>query len=347
MARIFYGVMGDARGHVNRALTIVKEMPEHEFLFFGGGRVLDLVQEGYQVEEAPMPSTFYRGDSVDLPATILNAVKVFMGRRGVIDRAADIIKDFDPDLVLTDYEFFTPLAARKLGRTCVSVDHQHVLTHCAYKTPPEQLLSRMMTNFSVRHLYSNASLFVVISFFQIPAVDPTVTAVLPPVIRRMVTEYKPTLGDHVLVYQTSPTFHRTIPVLEELEDRFIIYGAGEQPSRKNLQFKKPAQHGFLADLASARYVITNGGHNVISEALYLGKPVLSFPIVNAYEQFINAWFLARMEYGDYSTSPTPGKRVFDEFQSRLHIFRAGIEQGTFFGNEILARKLQKLVNGGI
>jgi uncharacterized protein (TIGR00661 family) len=90
-------------------------------------------------------------------------------------------------------------------------------------------------------------------------------------------------------------------------------------------------------------VITNGGHNVVSEALYLGKPVFSFPIANAYEQFLNAHFLARLGYGDYSLASRPGKPVLEEFEARLNEFRVSIKQENFFGNEEVTARLEELL----
>jgi len=341
MARIVYGVMGDARGHVTRALTVAGELPQHEILFVGGGRVHDLKAHGYQVVDVPMASTLYRNNRVDLPATVMNAVKVFGGGRKVVNRLAQVIDRFDPQLILTDYEYFTPLAARKLGRACVSVDHQHILTHCGYEIPSEQRLSRLMTNLSIRALYSNASHFIVVSFFKLPPKTPASTEVLPPIIRAEVRKLRPVHGEHVLVYQTSPTFVRLFPVLEQTPRRYLIYGFGERPPQSNLVFKPYSNEGFLADLASCRYAITNGGHNVVSEALFLGKPVLSFPIVNAFEQFLNAYFLSRLGYGDYSTAAVPSVEFLRTFESRLEEFTANINGVDFLGNKELVAHLEK------
>ena len=70
MARIFYGVMGDARGHISRALTIALEMRQHEFLFVGGGTIRILQENGYQVENVPTTPTIIRNHRVDLAATV-------------------------------------------------------------------------------------------------------------------------------------------------------------------------------------------------------------------------------------------------------------------------------------
>jgi uncharacterized protein (TIGR00661 family) len=335
--------MGDARGHVSRALTVAQEMSRHDILFLGGGHVHDMEAEGYPVEDVPMASTSYRNNRVDIPATVGHALGVFFNAGSTIRRVCEIINHFDPDLILTDYEYFTPRAARKLGRLCVSLDHQHVLTHCSYEPPAQQRLSRFMTCAAIRHLYSSASNYLIISFFQPEPADMASTAVTPPVIRAAVKGQVPSDGDHVLVYQTSPTFRRLFPVLERMAGRFIIYGLGQQADRRNLIFKAPSKEGFLRDLATSRYVIANGGHNVLSEALYLGKPVLCFPIANAYEQFLNAFFLAKLGYGDYSVAPDPHSDFLETFESRVDEYRANISTENFFGNSDVVAQLGRFL----
>ncbi|MFZ5868469.1 MAG: glycosyltransferase family protein [Thermodesulfobacteriota bacterium] len=343
MARILLGVMGDAGGHINRARIIAREMSSHEFLFVGGGRAQDLRSTGHAVEDVPCPGTYYRNNRVDILATVRNALRVILTRRSAIKRLADIIRRFDPHLILTDYEYFTPLAARTLGRPCVSIDHQHVLTHCAYEPPTDQLVNRLMTTTVVRKLFSQAERFFITSYFILEPLNPNTTTVIPPIVRRDVTEISPSLADQVLVYQTSPTFHQLFPVLEQMASRFIVYGFGEMPSRKNIMFKAPSRQGFLEDLASCRYVISNGSHNVISESLFLGKPVFSFPIGNAYEQLINAYFLAKLGYGDYSTDANPAPSVLESFEAKLQLFRDNIKGKQFFGNDQLVGLLELML----
>ncbi len=342
MARILYGVMGDARGHVSRALTVAQQMPNHEFLFLGGGLVHDAKKDGHAVEDIPVPGTFYKNNKVDVPATVANALRILANRSSVIRRIGEIIDDFDPDLILTDYEYFTPLAARSKGRLCISLDHQHIITHCVYDAPRVERLSRAMTRFAVQRLYSNADLFLIISFFSLPPINPQTTYVLPAIVRNVVKDYAPADGEDVLVYLTSPTFFKLLPILEQMKSRFLIYGFGDLQSRKNLVFKQISTHGFLEDLASCRYAIVNGGHNVISEALHFGKPVFSFPIQQAYEQFINAYFLAQSLYGDYSTGE-PSRNVLETFESRLDVFKERIKQSFRVGNEDVASMLERFM----
>ena len=343
MARILYGVMGDASGHVNRAKIIAQELRHHEFLFVGGNRIQDLRAAGYLVEEVPLASTIYKGNSVDVLATMVNASKVFGIGKSIVKRLADVIRQFDPHLIVSDYEYFTPLAARSLGRMCVSLDHQHILTCCTNVTLKGHYLSRFMTNSVIRVFYSNSLLHLIVSFFKLPPRDPSTTEIFPAILRREVTQYKPEEADHVLVYQTSPTFQRLFPLMESLNRPFYVYGFGTRPSHGNIVFKAPSVQGFLEDLATCQYVITNGGHNVISEALYLGKPVFSFPISYAYEQLINGYFLSELGYGAYSTAPNCSVQLLRSFEERLDDYRFRIRGGNYFGNELVAQRLEELI----
>lgn len=344
MARILYGVMGDAGGHVNRARILIGELSRHEFVFVGGGKVCDLGQLGFHVHETPMASTYYRHNRVDVTATVRNAVGVFALGRRVVRGLTELIRDYDPDLILTDYEYFTPIAAHAAGRECLSVDHQHVITHCVYDPPREQVLSRLTTSTVIRRFYSRADRYAVVSFFRPPAVDPVTVKVFPPVVRRKLFEFPASDGEDVLVYQTSPTFGALPECLKRINRRFTIYGMDRQGEDGNLVYKGPSEEGFLRDMAESAYVIANGGHNVISEALFFGKPVLSFPIAGAYEQFLNAFFLNTSGYGDYSTDARPSPQIVGKFEQRLSQRRAAIRRESFFGNDLLAEYLELLLS---
>jgi uncharacterized protein (TIGR00661 family) len=65
----------------------------------------------------------------------------------------------------------------------------------------------------------------------------------------------------------------------------------------SIEYKARSVDGFLADLVSARGVITGGGFSLLSEAVYLGKPVLAVPLKGQFEQLMNARYLHREGFG--------------------------------------------------
>lgn len=345
MSKILYSLMGDARGHFSRCLSVAQHMPEHEYLFLGGGTALEFREYGYHAEELPMLATYYKHGSLDIAHTVGNAVRTLAQRDRIVTRAAEIIRAFDPDLILTDYEYFTPLAAKRLGRPCFSLDHQHALTHCRYDAPQGQHLSRWLLFAPLLGMYSKASRFLVSSFFELPPKAPNVE-VFGPILRRLVKGYSPSQGEHALVYMSLGVYEDVLPLLERQDRKFHIYGFGERPARKNLEFRPKSTEGFMRDLASCRYVVSNGGHSLLSEALYFGKPVLCFPIPNLYEQYINGHFLETSGYGLSFMGATPHEQLLNAMEAQLDAFAATIAKQNFWGNDRLAARLNELMGVG-
>lgn len=334
--------MGDARGHLSRALAVAHELPQHEFLFIGGGKVQILKERGYRVEEIPMISTVIRNNRVDFAATLAHDL-ISMGRLGPsIKKVMGLIKGYDPHLIISDYEFVTPRAAKLMGRPCVSLGNEHLFTQCVYDPPPGQRLSRNLTCLSVRHLFSAASHYLIPSFHPLPPVDRTRTEVFPPLIKPRVLEYQPTQGEHGLIYLRGYDYDKLIKLLRGRKRKFIIYGLGERPPQGNLYFKKTTEHNFLADLASCLYVITHGGHSLISEALYLGKPILCHPVQFLYEQFFNAHFLTQSGFGHYFWD-SPPENLIDSFEDCLSQFQTRIKQHDFLGNQQIIDRIEQLM----
>ena len=341
MARIIVGVMGDAYGHLSQALALAELAPQHEYLFLGAGTVHEVAKMGFSVMEVPLPGTFYKNNKVNIAATIRNGSKILLGRNSFVKRIIDQIERFSPSLAITFYEYFTPIIAKKLGIGCISVDHQHFLTKLRFEIPRGQMLSRFFYALPLKLMFSKADHYFVNSFFQFPPRDSESTDVFPPILRKDVMDVRPSDGEHIFVYQTSPTFSKLIPELEKSGNRYTVYGYGERPGGGNIVFRPPSRDGLLKDLATCRYVISNGGHNLISEALFLGKPIYSYPIHIAYEQFFNAHMLRNLNYGDYTLESVPRISHLTCFEEKLAEYRGSIRKGNFCGNEKIVVKLKE------
>ena len=121
----------------------------------------------------------------------------------------------------------------------------------------------------------------------------------------------------------------------------MIYGFGDRPPEGNLTFKAFSDEAFLKDLASCRYVLCNGGHSTISEALYYGKPVFCAPVGLFYEQTVNAHLLSAAGYGDYCAGPSEWEWRLSRFESRLDEYAARIRDRDFWGNKAVAECLHE------
>jgi uncharacterized protein (TIGR00661 family) len=332
MARILYGVHGTGHGHAVRALTIARRFPEHDFLFVSHGTGAAILGAEFPVVDCPNPETVVRGHRVAPVATLLSNLRVRSQSPRFLGQLRDLMERFQPDVALTDYEYVLPRAARRAGLPCLSLDHQHVVTCCRHQVPWSQYLSYLTTRWAVESLFSEATDFLVISFFR-PDLRPGARAkILPPLLRDSVLTRPPRDADHVVAYQGYATFRRFFSFLQAIPSPVRVYGFDQEATQGNLHFRKNSEEGFLDDLSSCRYVVCGGSHTLISEALYYGKPVLAFPIKNAFEQFLNALYLERLGYGQYFSQLHPRPELIPAFEARLDHYRSRIRRESFCGN---------------
>lgn len=345
MARILYGVMGNTNGHIARALSIVSRLPEHEFYFIGGGRVPEMVRDSFPVLPVPVPHTVHKRQRVSVSATAGHLLRCWAQLTKVRRQILDIINGWQPDLAISDREFFLPHAARAAGLRCVSLDHSHVLEACRYPVPPSQFVSWSLAKLEDELFFDSTQHNLIISFFHPPLKRLTgLDELLPPVLRRAVTEIQPSRGDHVLIYQTSPTFRQLIVAAQQLSRPVIAYGyRNEKAEDGNITFKPFDARAILEDLAGCAYAVVNGGHNLICEALHFGKPVLCFPITCHFEQFLNARYVRELGYGDFSMSRSPEPELFRRFESQLDAYRDNIAKRFVDGTTQVVDRVREII----
>lgn len=342
MARIAWGIMGDSRGHLTRALALVREFPQHEFLFLGGGSTEELRGQGFRVFSLPMPGTILSDGRVRGLATAANLLRLLSRSPEILRGLRAALEEFQPDLAITDYEFFLPRAARIMGLPCLSLDHQHVLTKCRLEPVPGQFLNRLATTASIRLLFSRASRFLVTSFFPAEPLGPD-TEVIGPILRPDVPGLVPTHGGHVLAYLRTGLPRPLAEALAALGREVRVYGLGALPARGRLRFLVGERGAFLEDLASCAFVLSNAGHNLVSEALCLGKPVLALPSAMFYEQHVNARHLRAMGRGDFFTDPARAGEALAAFEKNLERFAAAGAERIEPGNARAAAIVNRLL----
>jgi uncharacterized protein (TIGR00661 family) len=343
MARIVYGVQGDSNGHIRRSLTVAELLNGHEILFAGGGAVFRAREHGFTHEPLPLLATPSRRNRVDLIGTAVSCGRAIADRSRWIRRLADVIRSFDPALVITDYEYFTPLAAARAGRRCISLDHQHVLTRTVYEPPPDQRVSRWLAEAAITHVMSRASRFLMSSFHHPPVRDPARDELFGTLPANDVLGLASVDGEHGVVYVRGGDLDRIRTLLGGRRREYRVYGFGRAPEWKNLRFRTPSREGFLQDLASCAYVVSNGGHGLLSECLVLGKPTLCFPTRLHYEQYWNGVHIARNGYGACHMRLDIPRDAVDAFESGLNRYRAAIAARDFCGREPLRTRLEALI----
>ena len=65
----------------------------------------------------------------------------------------------------------------------------------------------------------------------------------------------------------------------------------------NLSYRPFANEAFVDDLRTSRGVVASAGYSLMSEAVYLRKPMLALPLAGQFEQEMNARYLERLRFG--------------------------------------------------
>ena len=85
-----------------------------------------------------------------------------------------------------------------------------------------------------------------------------------------------------------------------------VYGAREGLSSDeedgNLLYRPFSNEVFIDDLRTSRGVVASAGYSLMSEVVYLRKPMLALPLAGQFEQEMNARYLERLGYGTAATA---------------------------------------------
>lgn len=337
MARILYGVHGTGHGHAMRALILARGMPWHEFIFVADDDATTVLAPEFQVECLPNLGTVFKNYRVDIGATIRRALPLLLERKRYIRQALNLIEKFQPDVCMVDLEYFVPAAAALTGLPCLTLDHQHILTCCEHRLPPDLLWDAFLQGLTPRLLFRPTAANILISFYQAPLRPKFNALVAPPILRQKTLDLKPENGSHILVYQSNSTDSRLLSCLKKIPRRQAhIFGyRDEELQDGNLHFHKRDEDRFNELLGSCAYVIQGGSHTLMSEALYLGKPILSLPLRAMVEQRLNALYLERLGYGLKTSIGQLEPELLQDFEARLPEFRNNIAGRNFAGNELV------------
>lgn len=295
-------------GHAMRSAVVLEGLfaRGHEVRIAVSGRAADYLEARYPdaVIRITGLSLAYRDNMVSIVQSALQNLRAVTGLPRNVRRYLETARDFQPDVVISDFESWTYWFARGQSIPVVSVDNMQVISRCQIddEIVSADLRAFLLAKGIVRGKLPRCNAYLITSFFY-PPIKKDRTTLHPPILREAVSKRRgaTSVGDHILVYQTG-TSH------DELVDQMIasglpcrVYGLRrdlkEDLQLANLSFRPFSEGRFLDDLASARAVVVGGGFTVIGEAICLGKPMLSVPVAGQFEQILNARYVEQLGYG--------------------------------------------------
>ena len=346
--KILYGVPGEGLGHATRSKVVIGHLlaQGHEVRVVSSSRAYTMLTAAFpgRVYEIRGFHLAYNGLAVSKLRTAMLTLRTAPEDLRVnFARYRELLGDFEPEVVVSDFESFSYLFAKLRQLPIVSIDNMQVIsrTKLNVAVPKAERENYQLAKNIVRAKLPHSRHYFVTTFFDLPLAKQRTTLV-PPIIRPEILAAAPTQGQHVLVYQSATTQQNLVPLLQQLPDQeFRVYGFNRQESHGNVQLCAFSEAGFIADLASARAVVTNGGFSLISEAVFLHKPICAIPIPAQFEQWLNAAEVQQMGYGRHFEAITADNlRAFLYGLSNFETALAGYRQE---GNAVLFAELDALL----
>ncbi len=350
--RILYGVTGEGMGHATRSKVTLEHLVAcgHEVKIVVSGRAHAFLARSFpDVVEIRGLTIRYVDNAMDRDGSL--ARNLLAAPSLLYDNVAayfDKVVHFKPEAVVTDFDSFAYLYGKRHRLPVLSIDNQQIIARCKHDDSIKAgaKLDYRLTKAFVKAKLPGCEHYIITSFFHPPVRKKCLetTTLVPPILRQVILDAKPKarLGKHVLVYQTSTSDTKLIPTLNSVKgEKFIVYGLRRSAVEGNCTLKDFSEEGFVADLAEAKAVVSNGGLSLLGEAVYLGKPIYSVPVQHQFEQLMNARYLETLGYG--LGADTIDGDLLRLFLAENDKYAARVARHSQDGNRLLFRTVDRVL----
>ncbi|HET9958424.1 MAG TPA: glycosyltransferase family protein [Polyangiaceae bacterium] len=351
--RILYGVVGEGMGHATRSRVVLEHLAQagHDIKVVVSGRahgfLVDRLRNhpNVSIEQIEGLTLSYLGNELDHGASIFNNLR---NAPKAVARNVEVYRNvaeagFRPELVVSDFESWAALYGIRHGLPVISIDNMQIINRCRH----ERALLKgagfdfRLTRLAVKAKVPGAFHYLITTFFT-PAVRKKYTSLVPAILRPEIQSARREPGEHILVYQTQSTHHDLIQTLKRLPYQFLVYGLRRDAVDGNVRLCAFSETQFVEDLRTARGVLAGGGFSLMSEAVSLGVPMLSVPVVGQFEQELNARYLAELGFGEYT--PELSREALQRFLSRLDEYSMRLRERPHYDNSMLFGCLDELID---
>jgi uncharacterized protein (TIGR00661 family) len=314
MKRIFYGLSGEGLGHASRTLAVIDYLTDAEIHVFTYGKAYQFFKNmGYpHLHEIHGMMFSYHKGKVDYLATALRAWNYYWYELPEnMEKIRSLDAKLDPALYVGDFEPSVPRAAKKTHKPLISVDNQHRFAYVdMLKLPLRLRIYGWGCGFMAKMMVPNPQHTIISTFhwdkIKVRRTGVTLTNGL---LRRSVADAEVSDEGYILIYLRDSVSDRVLNAIQSLCEKFVIFGASETALKQHLEKRsnfvfKSLSPDFTTYLAKCSCVISTAGNQLLTEARYFGKPVLTIPEPGQYEQDINAHYASYINMGRMCSANT-------------------------------------------
>ncbi|PSW15121.1 glycosyltransferase [Photobacterium sanctipauli] len=308
--KILYGVQGTGNGHISRAREMARALAsqgaEVDYLFSGRPADQYFDMEGFGDYQTRRGLTFVTEKGQ------LNQWKTLINNRPLA-----LLKDIKQldlsgyDLVLNDFEPVSAWAARRQNVHCIGLSHQNAFL----KDVPKQK-ARWSDSLITRY-FAPSSLALGVHWYHFDQM------ILPPIVPA--SQHKIGNDGSILVYLPFEQLELVLEMLTRFDQtKFYCFhpDARHDYEHENVSVHQLHREHFHQRMHQCNGVVANGGFELPSEAISLGKKLLLKPLHGQYEQQSNVMTLELMGLAQsmsYLSSSSLGRWLNSDAVGRVHI----------------------------
>ena len=338
--RIFYSVCGEGMGHAIRSSVIIEHLIEkYDVYIFSSERAYEFLASKFDnVFEIGGFNTVYENNVVRTKKTFFKALKANPTN---LKEGYDVLykeyKRIKPNIIISDFENYSSILSKLMNIPLISLDNIHMLTQCEYDYPPNHRIDMLTAKAVTKSYILRPKRHIITNFFHPPLKHPHMTALYPPVLRKEIMELKSERGEHVLVYQTAESSINLMEELKKMDHKFIVYGFNKDEVDENLTYRSFNEEQIFEDMRTAKAIIVNGGFTMISEAIYLKKPIYSTPAHKNFEQILNGFYVEKLGFGE--THENLDAEKIENFLNNLGKYQKNLDKVEPWDNSAILKDL--------
>lgn len=347
--KFIFLVQGEGRGHMTQAISLYHILTDAghrvNYVYIGKSKRRQVPE--YFIKEFSCPVELIESPNfitdkdnrkIRLIPSILHNLK-YLGRyykslKKIHQEALEI----RPDYLVNFYEFLGGFYYLLFRPPCrhIAVGHQFLSDHPSFPFAPglpvDKWLFRMNNRFTSLKAYKKLAL----SFSEYSPRNVGNIIVCPPLLRRELRQVIPERGSFILAYMVNDGYARQIIDWHEQNRNVEVHcfwdrkdEPDEKSIHKNLIFHQLDAGKFLSMMSKCAGLATTAGFESVSEAMFLGKPVLMIPVEGQYEQACNALDAVSAGAGiiDNSFNLTRLLEFLPEYKSAEDRFKSWWNQG--------------------
>ena len=271
---IAFGVAGEGRGHASRAIALTESLQDqYKVVIFAPETIRGYLQanlDGIEIIDIPGINFHKENHIIRYRKTIIKNLTNIGRFHPEVKNIARILKEHSIEAMISDFEPYTAVAANMLKLPVLNLNHPAIVLRY-FSIKPDALAAKL----AARIMMPPGTQDLICSFYG---------GDIGPIIRKDLKTSKPARGDYFIVYAKEGSVEAINKALLEFPGF-------------NFRIFPDAKQDFNEALINCRGVISAAGHQMLSEALYLEKPVLAFPQKMQFEQRLNAVMLERSGWG--------------------------------------------------